>query len=118
MKKQEVNLMDQVFAHSEKYPYLCDENGIVTVLEPQDHKIQRFLRKIGFSIPENKKMKLDAYGSYVYLQIDGTKTVEEIGVALAQKYEGAAEQLYERLCPYIRTLYGHFHYIELVSGKN
>lgn len=118
MKKQELNLMDQVFVHSEKYPYLCDENGIVTILEPQNHKIQRFLRKIGFSIPENKKMELDAYGSYVYLLINGERTVTEIGEALSQKYEGAAEQLYERLCPYIRSLYGHFHYIELASEKN
>lgn len=118
MKKQELNLMDQVFVHSEKFSFLCDENGIVTVLEPQNHKIQRFLRKVGFSISENRKMKLDEYGSYVYLQIDGKKTVKEIGEALSAKHEGAAEQLYERLCPYIRTLYGHFHYIELVSEKN
>ena len=117
MKKDNPNHLDQVYVHSEKFPYECDENGIVTVLEPQEHLIQRAFRKIGAKIPKYKKMELDEYGSFVYLQIDGEKTVREIGEALKQKHKGAGDQLYERLCKYLEALDGQFHYIRLVSQE-
>ena len=117
MENKEVNLLDQVFVHSERYQYECSEEGIVTVLEPQDHKIQKFFRKIGFKIVENKRMELDAYGSYVYLLIDGKRTVREIGTELKAKYPEAGEYLYERLQAYLNGLYGYCHYIELVTEE-
>ena len=40
-----------------------DEEGIFTILEKQDHKIQRFFRKLKFKIPMYKRTSLDEYGS-------------------------------------------------------
>lgn len=118
MKKYNQDFLKQVFTHSEKYPFSCDEYGIVTVLEPQDHLIQRVFRKIGAKIPQNRKIELDEYGSFVYLQIDGEKSVEQIGEALKERYEEAGEQLYERLCTYLDALCNQYHYIRVVSqGK-
>ena len=58
----------------------------MTILEKQDHKIQKFFRKLKFKIPEHKKISLDEYGSCVFLQIDGKKTVKDIGENLEVKY--------------------------------
>ena len=117
MKKSNQDFLKQVFAHSEKYQFTCDEHGIVTVLEPQDHLIQRAFRKIGAKIPEHRKMELDEYGSFVYLQIDGEKNVEEIGEALKERYEEAGQQLYERLRTYLEALCNQYHYICEVSQE-
>lgn len=117
MKKYNEDFLKQVFAHSEKYPFTVDEDGIVTVLEPQEHLIQRVFRKIGAKIPEHRKMELDEYGSFVYLQIDGEKSVEEIGEALKERYEEAGQQLYERLCTYLEALCKQYHYIRVVSQE-
>ena len=117
MGKNNTEFLKQVFVHSEKFPFTCDEKGVVTVLEPQEHLIQRAFRKVGFKIPENKKMELDEYGSFVYLQIDGKKNVEQIGQALKERYEEAGEQLYERLCTYLKALHEQYHYICAVSQE-
>ena len=69
-----------------KYIEKVNNEGIVTILEKQDHKIQNFLRKMKFSIPQYKKIELDEYCSIVFLLIDGNRTVKEIGKSLDEKY--------------------------------
>lgn len=70
------------------------------------HKIaQRFFKK-----PRYSYIKLDEFGSCVWMQIDGEKTIYEIGQILKTKHEKAAEQLYERLSKFIGIL-EHNNYI-------
>ena len=69
-------VLQLIYKISDRLEYQVGEKGIVTILEKQDHKIQRFFRKLRFRIPEYKKIDLDAYGSYVFLQIDGKRTVK------------------------------------------
>ncbi|MGM9531250.1 PqqD family protein, partial [Intestinibacter sp.] len=73
-----------VFKISDTIDYEVDDK-IVTILEKQDHPIQKFFRKLKFRIPLYKKIKLDEYGSFIFLQIDGKKTVEEIGKNLEEE---------------------------------
>jgi len=54
-----------VFKISDKIEYEVDKEGIITVLEKQDYRIQRFFRKLKFKIPMYKKSKLDKYSSCV-----------------------------------------------------
>lgn len=75
-------LLNMRFKICDNLQYEVDEEGIVTILEKQDHKIQRFFRKLKFKIPMYKRTTLDEYGSEVFLQINGTNTVKEIGEAL------------------------------------
>ena len=60
---------------------------------------QKFFKKPRFSF-----IKLDQYGSCVWQQIDGKKTIYEIGQILKLAHKGAADQLYERLASYFRIL--------------
>ena len=48
--------------------------------------------------------KLDEYGSFVWQQIDGKKSIYEIGKELGNKHKGASDQLYERLSKYFGIL--------------
>lgn len=95
--------------------YKVDENRIVTILEKQDHKIQRFFRKLKFKIPLYKEIDFDEISSEVFLQIDGDKTVKEIGDNLEKKYGEKVNPLYERLLIFLNHIYKNCEYIEKID---
>lgn len=95
--------------------YKVDENRIVTILEKQDHKIQRFFRKLKFKIPLYKEIDFDEISSEVFLQIDGDKTVKEIGDNLEKKYGEKVNPLYERLLIFLKHIYINCEYIEKID---
>ncbi|MDO4488293.1 MAG: PqqD family protein [Eubacteriales bacterium] len=60
---------------------------------------QKFFHK-----PKISFIKLDAYGSFVWQQIDGKRSLIEIGRILGEEHEGATEKLYERLSVFFEVL--------------
>jgi len=108
-------VLSLVFRISEGLEYEVSEDGIVTILEKQEHKVQKFFRKLKFRIPEYKRISMDEYGSCVFLQIDGIKTVEAIGENLEAKYGDKANPLYERLLLFLNHLEVNCRYIEKVN---
>ena len=95
--------------------YKVDENRIVTILEKQDHKIQRFFRKLKFKIPLYKEIDFDEISSEVFTQIDGIKTVKEIGECLEVKFGDKVNPLYERLLVFLNHIYVNCNYIEKID---
>ena len=95
--------------------YEVDEANTVTILTRQDHAIQRFFRKLKFRIPEYTRQTLDEYCSFVFLQIDGKRTVEEIGTQLLTKYGAQVEPLYERLLPFLDHLCNGCRYVTRIA---
>lgn len=95
--------------------YEVNDNGIVTIFEKQDHKIQRFFRKLRFKIPLYKKIALDEMSSEVFLLIDGKRTVKEIGENLEMKYGDKVNPLYERLLVFLNHIHINCEYIERVK---
>lgn len=114
MKNNE-DVLNIVFKLSDNIEYEVSENGIVTVLEKQDHKVQQFFRKLKFKIPMYKKIELDEYGSYVFLQIDGKNNVKKIGENLEEKYKEESYPLYERLLLFLNHIDVNCHYIEKIN---
>ena len=104
-------LLNMRFKICDNLQYEVDEEGIVTILEKQDHKIQRFFRKLKFKIPMYKRTSLDEYGSEVFLQINGTNTVKEIGEALESRFGEKVHPLYERLLVFLNHIYLNCKYI-------
>lgn len=104
--------LNTVFKISGSLEYEVGIDNIVTILKKQDHKIQRFLRKLTFRIPEYTRESLDEYGSFAFLQIDGKKTVQDIGEHLEAKYGDKVHPLYERLFLFLNHISSHCHYIE------
>lgn len=95
--------------------YEVNDNGIVTIFEKQDHKIQKFFRKLRFKIPLYKKIALDEISSEVFLLIDGKRTVKEIGENLEMKYGDKVNPLYERLLVFLNHIHINCKYIERVK---
>lgn len=112
MLKNNEDVLNIIFRVFDNLEYEVDKKNIVIILEKQDHKVQRFLRKLNFSIPQYKKTSLDEYGSCVFLQIDGKKTVKDIGENLEAKYGEEAHPLYERLLLFLNHIDVNCHYIE------
>ncbi|ELC8441136.1 PqqD family peptide modification chaperone [Clostridium perfringens] len=108
-------ILNMRFKICDNIEYEVDENGIVTVLEKQDHKIQRFFRKLKVKIPMYKKIAFDEYSSEVFLQIDGNKTVKEIGEELEAKFGDKVQPLYERLLVFLNHIYINCKYIERIE---
>ncbi len=115
MLKNNDDVLNIVFKISDKIQYEVNESKTVTILEKQDHKIQKLFRKLKFKIPMYKKITLDKYGSYVFLLIDGKKTVKEIGRILDKKYGEASHPLYERLLLFLNHIDTNCHYIEKIN---
>lgn len=109
-------VLNLIFKISDHLEYQVRQDGIVTIMEKQDHKIQRFFRKLRFRIPEYKKIDMDAYGSYVFLQIDGNRAVKEIGENLDAQYGDQVHPLYERLLLFLNHIQVNCHYIEKTNG--
>ncbi|MDU3803156.1 PqqD family protein [Paraclostridium bifermentans] len=114
MKNNE-EVLNLVFKKSENIEYEVSSDGIVTILEKQDHKVQNFFRKLKFKIPMYKKMELDEYGSFIFLQIDGEKNVKELGIKLEEKYGEESHPLYERLLLFLNHIDVNCHYIEKID---
>lgn len=107
--------LNLVFKISDTVEYEVDKDKVVTVLEKQDHWIQNFMRKLKINIPTYKKITLDEYSSYVFLQINGEKTVKEIGESLDFKYGEKSHPLYERLLLFLDYIESSCKYIERIN---
>ena len=111
MKNNE-EVLNLKFRVCDNVEYKIDDNGIVTIFEKQDHKIQRFFRKLKFRIPLYKEIAFDEISSAVFLDIDGNKTVKQIGEDLVKRFGDKVEPLYERLLVFINHIYINCKYIE------
>ncbi|WP_133015968.1 PqqD family peptide modification chaperone [Clostridium cuniculi] len=113
--KDNEEILNLKFRICDNLNYKIDDNGIVTVLEKQDHKIQKFFRKLKFKIPLYKEITLDEISSEVFTQIDGVKTVKEIGECLEVKFGDKVNPLYERLLVFLNHIYVNCNYIEKID---
>lgn len=103
-------LLERVYQMKPELRYEV-RDGIVFVIKENNAWIQRTLRKIKYKIPETSEMELDEYGSFIFQQIDGQRTVREIGERLGETYEEANQQLYDRLLLYLNHLEKNEKYI-------
>lgn len=115
MLKSNEDVLNIIYKISDNLEYEVDKDNIVTILQKQDHKIQKFFRKLKFRIPEYKKISLDEYGSWIFLQIDGKKNVKDIGEILGVQYGDKVHPLYERLLLFLNHIEINCHYIEKVN---
>lgn len=106
------DVLNIVYKRTGQFEYEVDENNIVTILERQDHKIQKFFRKIRFKIPETKNITLDEYGSFIFLRIDGKRNVKELGECLEAEFGDKVSPLYERMLLFLNHIDVNCHYIE------
>lgn len=91
----------------------CD--GKVQIVKEQNHWSQKFFRKLGVKIPPKSYKLLDNYGSFIFRQIDGKKSIQVLGEMLSTEFDEASNQLYERLTAYLEHLEKFEKWIEKVK---
>lgn len=97
------NYLEQVPVRNPAFTWRENAQGIVTV----DMVNKGFFNRIAQSVflaPRVSHIRLDAFGSFVWKQIDGARNLIEIGELVRGEFGEAAEPLYERLAEYFRRL--------------
>ena len=104
-KKQE-NFLDYVPKRNQLYEWDLNQKKHVEIAVVNRGMFNR-MAQIIFRKPKVSKIELDDLGSFIWQELDGVKTVFEIGTAVKGKFGKKAEPLYERLCEYIRILHNN-----------
>jgi hypothetical protein len=97
MFNNNVDVLNIIYKISDDLEFEVDQDNIVTILEKQDHKFQKFFRKLKLRIPEYKR------------------TVREIGENLEVKFGDKVHPLYERLLMFLNHIDVNCHYIKKVN---
>ena len=105
MAKNKENYLDRIPAINNMKWDLLDD-GIVEIVVENKGFYNTIAQKF-FHKPRYSFIKLDKYGSCVWQQIDGEKSIFEIGKILANQQKGAREKLYERLAGFFKILEQH-----------
>lgn len=114
MAKKRENYLDYIPVTNPRNSWQ-ENNGKVTI-----NMVHRgFYAKIAqtfFHTPRVSHIDLDAYGSYLWLQMDGKKTVGELALSMKEHFGDKAEPLYDRLIKYMQILRNN-KFI-LIQGKD
>ncbi|HLE33401.1 MAG TPA: PqqD family protein [Bacteroidota bacterium] len=80
------------------------ENGRVVILFPKFRN--KFL--VAWLLPmlskKNFRIKLDAYGSFLWRLFDGSTSVEEMGARMEREFGRDAEPVFDRIGKFLRKL--------------
>lgn len=102
--REKKNFLDYVPCCNPLYTWDADEQGIVTVHVVNQGFYNRLAQKL-FKRPRISHIRLDEYGSFVWQQMDGKRTVYQISGLLGERFGKEAEPVLDRLVEYLRILY-------------
>lgn len=104
MKKRVVdeNYLDKIPKISQTISYK-EENDLVVIMIENKGVFNKIAQKL-LKKPKISYVHLDEFGSFVFGQIDGKKTITDIGVLVSEKFGEKANPLYERLAKYFMIL--------------
>ncbi len=113
-KKNSENYLDYIPVYHPDNTW--DENdGKVTINMVHKGIYDKIAQKL-FHRPRVSHIDLDEYGSFLWQQIDGKKTIGELAVDFKAQFGEKAEPLYDRLVHYMQVLRNN-HFI-LLKGKD
>ena len=114
-KKKQQNYLDFVPVINPKNTWAADEAGVVTI-----HMVHRgFYASIAqkfFHTPRVSHIKLDEYGSFLWKEMDGERSVGQLALKMKERFGEQAEPLYDRLVKYMQIL--HNNQFVLFRGKD
>lgn len=102
-KQQKDNYLDYVPKHNMLFPYTVKENGRVEVKVANRGMFNR-IAQILFKRPKYSYIELDEFGTFVWQQIDGKRTIYDICMLIRDKFGEAAEPLFERATQFFQIL--------------
>lgn len=102
--KEKKNFMDFIPCYNPLFAWDIDKKGIVTV-HVVNRGIYNWAAQKLFQKPRISHIKLDEYGSFVWQQMDGARTVYEISGLVKSRFGKDAEPVIERLVRFFQILY-------------
>ena len=81
-----------------------DEQGIVTLHIERRGFFSELAHKF-FGRPRTSYVTLEQFGSFLWKQMNGERSIYELAKRLKETFGDEAEPLYERLVPYMQMLY-------------
>ena len=112
-KNNENNYLDRIPCRPEHIVWSKDEKSVVT-LEIENKGIFNYLAQKLLKKPKISYIHLDETGSFVWIIMDGKKSVAELAEDVKNKFGDSANPLYERLVKYFQILdsYGFVNWIK------
>ena len=106
--KQKKNYLDYVPVCAPEHSWELNEKKLVVIHVENRGFHNRLAQKV-FKRPKVSHISLDEYGSFVWQQMDGKRTIYEISFLVKERYGEKAEPLLPRLTKYFQILYqNHF----------
>jgi len=105
-KKKRENFLDYIPKRNALYEWEFNQNKHVEVLVKNRGLFNRVAQLL-FRRPKVSRIELDDMGGFIWQQLDGKRTIYEIGADVKEQFGKKAEPLYERLCEYIRILHNN-----------
>ena len=102
-KKKDHNYLEKVPVRNPEFSWKEDGQGIVTVDMVHKGIFDKLAQKLWVT-PKVSHVKLDRFGSFVWKQMDGNRTIIDIGVLVREEFADQAEPLYERLAEFVKML--------------
>jgi hypothetical protein len=103
MKHRHKNLLDFVVSRETAPQWAVTEQNLVQIYLPRNRFAERLIRRFQ-KLPATFRVDLDEFGSFVWLALDGERTVLELGGLIGEHFGESAEPLYERLSLFLRIL--------------
>lgn len=114
-KKSKENYLDYVPVCAPGLEWEADKDGMVKI-KVENKGFYNWLAQKFFKRPRFSTISLDEFGSFVWRQMDGKRTIYEIAQLVREKFGDKAEPLYERITRYFQILYRN-HYIGYVKER-
>ena len=102
-KQNQENYLDRIPSRNEELQWETDNSGIVTLLI-ENKGIMNRIAQVCFKKPKISYVHLDEMGSFIWLLLDGTTSIMDLGPKVSEKFEDAETMLYERLAKYVQIL--------------
>lgn len=100
MKK---NYLDKIPVYSSKITHKTDKSGTV-ILQIENKGIVNLVAQKLFKKPRTSYIHLDEPGSFVWLNINGSRSIYDIAALLNESFGNASHPLYERIGEFFITL--------------
>lgn len=113
--RNKANYLDYIPVCAPEYSWRHDQQNRV-IVEVENKGFYNCIAQKIFKRPRISHISLDEYGSFVWQQMDGQRTIYEIAGLVRQTFGPAAEPVAERLSQYFQVLYRN-HFIGYVTDK-
>ncbi len=106
MKGNKENFLDYIPKHNSRFLWAVNDQGHVEINQPNTGLFNRIAQLL-FKRPKTSQIELEDFGSFVWQNMDGVKSVYDIGKLVKEEFGEKCEPLYERLSVYVKTLHNN-----------